>query len=99
MAWTVARTSATFLRAELGLLPSNFMGPIRALNFLWHIRRKAWFRHYLPYLRGPGPYNRLLGIAAVYRIPDVALLDQRGREERTRSSRAGCRKAAVLVHE
>ena len=56
------------------------MGHIRALNFLWHIRRKAWFRHYLPYLRGPGAYNRLLGIAAVYNI-DVALVDQRGKEE------------------
>jgi hypothetical protein len=74
------RTSAKFLRAELGLLPSKFMGHIRALNFLWHIRRKAWFRHYLPYLRGPGSYNRLLGIAAVYNI-DVALVDQRGKEE------------------
>jgi len=56
------------------------MGHIRALNFLWHIRRKAWFRNYLPYLRGPGPYNRLRGIAAVYNI-DVALVDQRGKEE------------------
>ena len=74
------RTSATFLRAELGLMPSKFMGHIRALNFLWHIRRKAWFRHHLPYLRGPGPYNRLLGIAALYNI-DVAMVDQRGKEE------------------
>jgi hypothetical protein len=47
---------------------------------LWHIRRKAWFRHHLPYLRGPGPYNRLLGIAALYNI-DVAMVDQRGKEE------------------
>ena len=37
------RTSATFLRAELGLMPSKFMGHVRALNFLWHIRRKAEF--------------------------------------------------------
>ena len=37
-------------------------------------------RHYLPSLRGPGSYNRLLGIAAVYNI-DVALVDQRGKEE------------------
>jgi hypothetical protein len=74
------RTSATFLRAELGLMPSKFMGHVRALNFLWHIRRKAWFRHHLPYLRGPGPYNRLLGIAALYNI-DVAMVEQRGKEE------------------
>jgi hypothetical protein len=74
------RTSAKFLRAELGLLPSKFMGHIRALNFLWHIRRRAWFRHYLPYLRGPGSYNRLIGIAALYDI-DVAMVDQRGKEE------------------
>jgi hypothetical protein len=56
------------------------MGHIRALNFLWHIRRRVWFRHYLPYLRGPGSYNRLLGIAALYDI-DVAMVDQRGKEE------------------
>ena len=61
-------TSKTFLRGELGLPPSKYMAHRRALNYLWHVERKAWFGNYLPFLRGPGPYRRLLNIAKLYGI-------------------------------
>ena len=65
---TMRWTSSTFLRAELGLPPSKYLAHRRALNFLWHIENTAWFGNYLPYLKGPGPYKRLLNIAHEYEI-------------------------------
>jgi 2-hydroxychromene-2-carboxylate isomerase len=61
-------TSATYMRAELGVLPAKFMAHIRALVQLWHIINEAWFRNLLPHLCGLGPYERLLKIAKEYGI-------------------------------
>lgn len=73
-------TSATFLRAELGVLPSKFMAHTRALVQLWHIIHEAWFRNLLPHLCGLGPYERLLKIAQEYNI-DTGLLRSMTRDK------------------
>ena len=52
-------TSATFLRCELGVLPSKLVGQRNALYYLWHLRNRTWFRRYLPYLQDLPPLARL----------------------------------------
>lgn len=61
-------TSATFLRAELGLLPSKYLAHQRALMHLWHLHNEAWFRNHLADLRGVGPLRRLTNLAAQYQL-------------------------------
>ena len=36
-----------FLRRELGVLPAELVIHRNALYYLWHLRRRAWFRDYL----------------------------------------------------
>ncbi len=57
------RTGATFLRAELGLPSSKFMAHYRALSYYWHLQNKAWFKIWLPHLRGRGPLERIENMA------------------------------------
>ena len=61
-------TSATFLRAELGLLPCKYLAHQRALMHLWHLHNEAWFRNHLGDLRGAGPLRRLTNLAAQYQL-------------------------------
>lgn len=61
-------TSATFLRAELGVPPSKYIAHQRALSHMWHMYNRSWCRNHLEQLRGPGPLQRLLGLAKLYKL-------------------------------
>lgn len=52
-------TSATFLRCELGVLPSQLVAERNALYFLWHLRNQTWFKDQLPTLTHLSPLSRL----------------------------------------
>ena len=61
-------TSATFLRAELGVWPSKFLAHRRALTYYWHLRQETWMGDLLSSLRGPGPMERFKSIAEKYGV-------------------------------
>ena len=75
--------SATFLRTELGCLPTEYEADKRGLNYLHHLRNRAWFKtealaRNTPPPSGPGPYRRLLRLTAKYNIdlePDLDNLE------------------------
>ena len=92
-------TSTTFLRGELGIPPSKYMAHRRALTYLWHVERKAWFGNYLPFLRGPGPYSRLLNIARQYGIDASQVRDMPQEEWKTMTKRIVMERAARDVSE
>ena len=54
--------SATFLRCDLGVLPSQLVAERNALYFLWHLRSETWFRDQLPSMIHLAPLSRLTGI-------------------------------------
>ena len=55
-------TSATFLRCELGVLPSRLVAERNALYYLWHLRNETWFKDLLPSLQHLTPLSRLTGL-------------------------------------
>jgi hypothetical protein len=55
-------TSATYLRCELGVLPSQLVAERNALYYLWHLRNETWFKKHLPSLQHLLPLSRLTGI-------------------------------------
>ena len=55
-------TSATFLRCELGVLPSQLVAERNALYYLWHLRNETWYKHFLPSLQHLAPISRLTGL-------------------------------------
>ena len=55
-------TSATFLRCELGVLPSQLVAERNALYYLWHLRNEVWYREFLPALQHLPPVARLTGL-------------------------------------
>ena len=57
---------STLLRCDLGILPSELVVHRNAMYYLWHLRRRAWFRHYLPSLAHLQPINRLTSIVLCY---------------------------------
>ena len=74
------QSSSTFLRSELGVLPSKFLAHKRALGYLWHLFNKAWFRHHIANLDGIGPYMRLRQLAQRYKIDllDIQICSKEG---------------------
>ena len=52
-------TSATFLRCDLGVLPSQLVAERNALYFLWHLRNETWFKDQLPSMIHLSPLSRL----------------------------------------
>ena len=68
---------STLLRCDLGVLPAELIVHRNALYYLWHLRRRAWFREYLPALAHLQPVSRLLSMILQYkslRIQDVDCL-------------------------
>ena len=61
-------TSASFLRAELGMYSSKYYAHRRALSHLWQLHNHAWFREHLLDLRGKGPLTRLENLAKTYGV-------------------------------
>jgi hypothetical protein len=55
-------TSATFLRCEFGVLPSQLVAERNALYYLWHLRNEVWYREILPALQHLPPVARLTGV-------------------------------------
>ncbi len=55
-------TSATFLRCEFGVLPSQLVAERSALYYLWHLRNEVWYREFLPALQHLPPIARLTGV-------------------------------------
>jgi hypothetical protein len=55
-------TSATFLRCEFGVLPSQLVAERNALYYLWHLRNEVWYREFLPALQPLPPVARLTGM-------------------------------------
>ncbi len=55
-------TSATFLRCEFGVLPSQLVAERNALYYLWHLRNEVWYREFLPALQHLPPVARLTGL-------------------------------------
>jgi hypothetical protein len=55
-------TSATFLRCELGVLPSQLVAERNALYYLWHLRNETWFKDMLPSVQHLAPLSRLTGL-------------------------------------
>jgi hypothetical protein len=72
---TPAHASATWLRCELGVLPSRYMGHRRALQYLWRVVHESWFRHLLPELHGRGSMLRLEGLVRLYGLELATVLD------------------------
>ena len=61
-------TSATFLRCELGVLPSQLVGERNALYYLWHLRNRTWFKRHLPHLQHLPPLARLTELLLDYDV-------------------------------
>jgi hypothetical protein len=61
-------TSASFLRCELGVLPSRLVGERNAMYFLWHLTHESWFRRFLPHLEHLPPLARLTCLPLDYNL-------------------------------
>lgn len=72
--------SATFLRCELGIIPSKYLAHCRALGYLWNLVNHAWFRHHLTDLHGPSPYDRLINLAREYGMDPMQAQDKSKQE-------------------
>lgn len=55
-------TSATSLRCELGVLPSQLVAERNTFYYLWQLRNEAWYRQFLPSLQHLSPVARLTSI-------------------------------------
>lgn len=64
-------SSATFLRCELGLIPSKFLGDRRILQYWRHVTNDAWFARLLPSFHGQGPLTRLREVASKYCLEET----------------------------
>jgi hypothetical protein len=64
-------TSATLLRCELGITPSEFAAHRRKLQLWYHLHFEAWFWEELGTLVGTGPYQRLKATVLQYGLPTL----------------------------
>ena len=64
---------STHLRCDLGILPSALVVQRNAMYYLWHLRRRVWFRQYLPSLAHLQPVHRITSMVLQYR--DLRLQD------------------------
>lgn len=55
------------------------MAHYRALSYHWHLSNKAWFKKWLPHLRGPGPLARIEKMAELHGV-DLAGVETNSRE-------------------
>jgi hypothetical protein len=65
---SVGATSATFVRCELGVLPSKLVAERNAMYFLWHLSHEAWFKHNLPALADLPALSRLTTVLLPYNL-------------------------------
>lgn len=62
------RSSATFLRCELGLAPAELEAHIRCLSLLWRLENQVWYKDLLGDLIGTAPYQRLKAVARQHEL-------------------------------
>ena len=67
---------STHLRCDLGLLPSELIVHRNAMYYLWHLRRRAWFRQYLPSLAHLQPVARLTSMILRYKELQLRDIDR-----------------------
>lgn len=65
----------TLLRCDLGVLPAELVVHRNALYFLWHLRRRTWFRPYLQSLAHLHPMQRLTSMILDYPSLRLDMLD------------------------
>jgi len=73
-------TRATFLRCDLGVLPSQLVAERDALYFLWHLLHLSWFCNALPALATLPPVSRLVSLTVKHGL-DLAFVSVCSREE------------------
>ena len=71
---------ATFLRCELGVLPSQLVAERDALYFLWHLCRHSWFRSFLPFFTELPLLHRLTSLVSTHGL-DLCFLERCSKEE------------------
>jgi hypothetical protein len=79
-------TSATLLRCELGVVPSEYLAHRRQLQLWHHLHFETWFADDLRELVGSRPYLRMKAVAVRYGMPTLedgpqqtwALLSEKG---------------------
>ena len=59
-------TSATFLRAELGVPSSKYLAHMRALCYAWKLANTCWFKDSLLAMHGDGPLQRVVNLMYEY---------------------------------
>lgn len=66
--------NSTHLRCDFGILPSELVVHRNAMYYLWHLRRRVWFRRYLPSLAHLQPLKRITSMVLKYkglRLQDI----------------------------
>jgi hypothetical protein len=61
-------TSATFLRAELGVPSSKYLGHMRALCYAWKLANTCSFKDSLLAMHGDGPVQRVVNLMYEYEL-------------------------------
>ena len=73
--------SATHLRCDLGVLPAELVVHRNAMYYLWHLRRRVWYRHYLPQLLHLEPVSRLTSMVLQYEGLSLRDVDSLGQDQ------------------
>jgi hypothetical protein len=73
--------SATHLRCDLGVLPAELIVHRNALYYLWHLRRRVWYRNYLPQLMHLEPISRLTSMVLRYEQLSLRDTDTLGQDQ------------------
>lgn len=73
-------TRATFLRCDLGVLPSQLVVERDALYFLWHLCHHSWFRAFLPFFTDLPLLQRLTSLVIQHGL-DLNFLQRCSKEE------------------
>jgi hypothetical protein len=74
-------TSATFLRAELGVPSSKYLAHIRALSYFWKLANTSWFKKSLLDIHGDGPIQRFVNLMYEY-----GLIERSGCKQRNKAA-------------
>ncbi len=74
-------TSATFLRAELGVPSTKFLAHIRTLNYFWTLGNTSWLKDSLLDIHGDGPIQRVVNMMCDYGIIKRSDCKEKDKEE------------------
>ena len=74
-------SDSILLRGDLGVLPAELVIHRNAFYYLWHLRRRTWFRSYLPALAELQPLRRLTSMLLQYPTLRCDMLDKMDYED------------------